>query len=77
MVGWALNHCPAEVPAHRVVNRSGILTGAHHFGHPDAMRDLLLAEDVTFLDEITVDLAAHLWDPADDPSLDYLTVVVT
>jgi methylated-DNA-protein-cysteine methyltransferase-like protein len=74
MVGWALNHTPANerVPAHRVVNRNGVLTGAHHFGPPDVMRGLLEDEGVTFVDEITVDLAAHLWDPADDPDLDDL-----
>lgn len=79
MVGWALNSCPTErdLPAHRVVNRNGVLTGALHFGHPDVMRALLLAEDVTFLDEITVDLEKHLWDPAGEPSLDYLTVIRT
>ena len=77
MVGWALNRSPSELnlPAQRVVNRMGVLTGALHFGHPDAMRDLLLEEGVTFVDEITVDLDAHLWDPADDPSLDYLTEI--
>lgn len=74
MVGWALNHIPddQQIPAHRVVNRNGVLTGAHHFGHPDAMRDMLVDEGVAFIDEITVDLAAHLWDPADDPELDDL-----
>jgi hypothetical protein len=41
------------------------------------MRDLLLEEGVTFVDEITVDLDTHLWDPAEDPDLDYLTVIVT
>ena len=79
MVGWALHSSPVglELPAHRVVNRNGMLSGALHFGHPDAMRHLLLAEDVTFVDDITVNLNAHLWDPADDPSLDYLTVIST
>lgn len=79
MVGWALNSCPSELvlPAHRVVNRNGVLTGALHFGYPDVMRTLLLDEGVTFVDEMTVDLDQHLWDPADDPSLDYLTVIST
>lgn len=79
MVGWALHTSPGDLrlPAHRVVNRNGVLSGALHFGHPDVMRGLLLAEDVTFLDDITVDLEKHLWDPADDPSLDHLTVVFT
>lgn len=79
MVGWALGHQPqgVDVPAHRVVNRSGVLSGSHAFGHPDAMRLMLLDEGVTFVDEITVDLERHLWDPADDPALDYLTEVST
>lgn len=74
MVGWALNALPAgsDVPAHRVVNRNGQLTGAHHFGGPDVMRDLLVDEGVAFVNETTVDLSAHLWDPADDPELDDL-----
>lgn len=74
MVGWMLNAIPEgrDIPAHRVVNRNGVLTGAPHFGHPDAMRELLEEEGVTFVDEITVDLSAHLWDPADDPDLDHL-----
>lgn len=77
MVGWALNRSPRELnlPAHRVVNRQGVLTGALHFGHPDAMADLLKEEGVTFIDEITVDLDAFLWDPAEEPALDHLTVV--
>lgn len=78
MVGWALGHQDeANVPAHRVVNRAGVLSGSHAFGHPDLMRMMLLDEGVQFLDEITVDLERHLWDPADDPSLDYLTDVST
>jgi methylated-DNA-protein-cysteine methyltransferase related protein len=74
MVGWALNAAPAnvDIPAHRVVNRNGQLSGAHHFGAPDVMRDLLVDEGVAFLNETTVDLSAHLWDPADDPDLDDL-----
>ena len=74
MVGWALNHLPPDsgVPAHRVVNRNGQLTGAHHFGPPDVMRNMLEDEGVTFIDDITVDLAVHLWEPGDDPSLDGL-----
>ena len=72
MVGWVLNGAPDGVPAHRVVNRNGQLTGAHHFGPPGVMQDLLADEGVGFLDDITVDLDAHLWDPADDPGLDEL-----
>jgi len=65
MVGWALTAPPPELqlPCHRVVNRVGFLSGGWHFGHPDVMRDRLIAEDVTFVDEYQVDLARHLWLP--------------
>jgi methylated-DNA-protein-cysteine methyltransferase-like protein len=74
MVGWALTRTPPELrlPAHRVVNRVGFLSGGEHFGHPDVMRGLLRDEGVPFVEEYTVDLAAVLWDPADEPALDHL-----
>jgi methylated-DNA-protein-cysteine methyltransferase-like protein len=74
MVGWVLNSTPhgVDLPAHRVVNRNGQLTGAHHFGPPGVMQDLLADEGVAFLDDITVDMDAHLWEPGDDPELDEL-----
>ena len=68
MVGWALMHgveCD-DLPCHRVVNRVGLLTGGWHFGHPDVMRDRLLAEDVPFADDYQVDLARCVWDPWQD-----------
>lgn len=71
-VGWILRGSPDDVPAQRVVNRKGVLTGAAHFGHPDAMHDLLEEEGVTFIDEITVDMEKHYWDPAEDPRVDEL-----
>ena len=43
MVGWAMNGCPSDVPAHRVLNRTGLLTGKHHFGNPDEMQRRLEA----------------------------------
>lgn len=68
MVGWAMNHSGSydgnDLPAHRVVNRNGELTGAPHFGG-DVMRQLLLQENITFLDERRVDLDRHFWDPSD------------
>jgi len=74
MVGWALRHVDPEgnIPCHRVVNRIGVLSGGWHFGHPDVMRDLLLAESIPFRDEFQVDIAKCLWDPADDPEVDNL-----
>ena len=73
MVGWVMNSMPGSGhPAHRVVNRHGVLTGAHAWGNPGIMRDLLEAEDVPFVDEWQVDLNACLWDPSDEPDLDDL-----
>lgn len=72
LVGWVLKGSPEDVPAHRVVNRLGVLTGAVHFGHPNAMRNLLEEEGVHFIDEITVDLTIHYWDPASDHRVDDL-----
>ncbi len=68
MVGWALRHGCDErnLPCHRVVNRIGLLSGGWHFGHPDVMRGLLLAEDVPFTDEYQVDLDRCLWEPWSD-----------
>lgn len=65
VVGYALAALPdhQDVPAHRVVNRSGVLTGGWAFGHPDIMRALLEAEGVRFGDDGRVDLARHLWEP--------------
>ena len=62
MVGWALNQSGGMLPAHRVVNRNGELTGRHHFADSSLMKELLLAENVTFKGEI-VDLDSHLWIP--------------
>jgi methylated-DNA-protein-cysteine methyltransferase-like protein len=65
MVGWAMSNCPDDVSelAHRVVNRTGELTGGWAWGHPDVMRQLLLDEGVTFVDDYHVDLKRHLWIP--------------
>jgi methylated-DNA-protein-cysteine methyltransferase-like protein len=74
MVGWALRRTPQDrhLPAHRVVNRTGFLSGGWYFGHPDVMRDRLLAEHVPFVDEYQVDLRISVWDPSDEPALDHL-----
>lgn len=72
MVGWAMSNLDNghELPAHRVVNRAGYLSGAQAFGHPEIMRDLLLEEGVPFQSEWVVALEECIWDPADDPGLD-------
>ena len=55
-VGWALNGCGRDIPAHRVVNRYGALSGKHHFGDPDLMEELLKSEGVEFDDKGCVKL---------------------
>lgn len=62
-VGWALNGCGPDIPAHRVVNRFGALTGKIHFGDPNLMEELLRSEGVEFDKSGCVNLAKHLWKP--------------
>lgn len=64
-VGWALNSCGPDVPAHRVVNSFGALTGKIHFGDPTLMEELLLSEGVEFDEKGCVRLDKHLWRPVD------------
>lgn len=66
MVGWAMNasHSAKEnIPAHRVVNRMGLLTGKAHFGAPDIMQQLLENEGITVVDDQIVDFEKVFWDP--------------
>jgi len=66
MVGWAMNgagNVKPKVPAHRVVNRNGILSGKHHFGHPDAMEKLLAKEGIRVKNDAIVDFEKLFWDP--------------
>lgn len=66
MVGWAMNqahHQSEEIPAHRVINRNGILSGKHHFGGPDTMRQLLESEGLRIEDDAVVDFEQHFWSP--------------
>lgn len=62
-VGWALNGCGPDIPAHRVVNRYGALTGKIHFGDPNLMEELLRSEGVEFDENGCVRLDKHLWKP--------------
>ena len=67
MVGWAMNqsHYEAEyVPAHRVVNRNGLLTGKHHFGTPGMMKQLLENENIQIENDQVVDFNKVFWDPS-------------
>ena len=65
MVGWAMNaaHVVTGVPAHRVVNRNGLLSGKHHFGSPTEMQRLLEAEGVRVVDDQVQDFDKLLWEP--------------
>lgn len=66
MVGWAMNtshSSPENIPAHRVVNRIGILTGKHHFGGPELMQQLLESEGITVINDKIVDFEKHFWNP--------------
>jgi methylated-DNA-protein-cysteine methyltransferase related protein len=69
MVGWAMNGAEKirpKVPAHRVVNRNGMLTGKHHFGEPDIMQKLLEKEGIKVEDDTVVDFKKIFWDPAEE-----------
>ena len=72
MVGWAMNasHTNLQsVPAHRVVNRNGMLTGKHHFGGTDIMRQLLENEGIRVADDQIVDFDKIFWDPSRELAL--------
>ena len=67
MVGWAMNGAGKvrpKVPAHRVVNRLGILSGKHHFHPPGSMELLLKKEGIKVKDDKVVDFERLFWDPA-------------
>ena len=65
MVGWAMNaaHGMEDVPAHRVVNRIGMLSGKNHFATPDLMQQLLEKEGINVENDIIVDFDNLFWDP--------------
>lgn len=74
MVGWALNKSFSGgefIPAHRVVNRTGLLTGKHHFGYSDTMKELLQNEGVVVEDDRIVNFPERFWDPVKE--MDALT----
>ncbi|HMB93319.1 MAG TPA: MGMT family protein, partial [Rhodothermales bacterium] len=65
-VGWAMNAAAGTgLPAHRVVNRFGALSGKIHFGGPHIMEDLLRSEGITFTEDGCVDMGKHLWVPGE------------
>ena len=67
MVGWAMNAShimKPKVPAHRVVNRNGLLTGKHHFPTPTKMQELLEKEGVEIINDKVVEFKDRFWDPS-------------
>ena len=65
MVGWAMNasHNLEDVPAHRVVNRIGMLSGKHHFEGTNLMQQLLENEGIQVVDNQIIDFEKHFWEP--------------
>jgi methylated-DNA-protein-cysteine methyltransferase-like protein len=65
LVGWAMNasHASVDIPAHRVVNRNGVLTGKNFFG-PGIMQARLESEGIRILDDKIQDFSKHFWDPS-------------
>ena len=66
MVGWAMNAAAKshDIPAHRVVNRIGLLTGKAHFDPPSKMQELLEQEGIVIKDDQVEDFSQHFWDPS-------------
>jgi methylated-DNA-protein-cysteine methyltransferase related protein len=67
MVGWAMNGAhkvQPKIPAHRVVNRNGMLSGRHHFETPTRMQELLEKEGIKIKDSKVIEFEKRFWDPA-------------
>lgn len=66
MVGWAMNgaHSQKGIPAHRVVNRNGMLSGKMHFATPTKMEELLAKEKIKVVEDVIADFEKKFWDPA-------------
>ena len=66
LVGWAMNssHGDNSIPAHRVVNRIGLLTGKHHFQGTNLMQDLLSSEGIKIINNQILDFDIFFWDPS-------------
>lgn len=74
MVGWAMNashRVTPIVPAHRVVNRNGMLTGKHFFDTPFQMQELLESEGVKVENDKIVEFKERFWDPSQALDLEY------
>jgi len=73
MVGWAMNasfRVQPKVPAHRVVNRNGMLSGKMHFAYPGQMQELLEKEGVKVIDDTVIDFEKRFWDPVKELGID-------
>ena len=73
MVGWAMNHShylEEFIPAHRVVNRNGLLTGKNHFSHPDRMQKLLENEGIEIENDQIKNFEQVFWDPSSQEDAD-------
>lgn len=72
MVGYAMNNChsqPDYIPAHRVVNRIGMLTGKHHFQGENVMQELLENEGISIENDQIQHFKTHFWDPNTELSI--------
>ena len=73
MVGWAMNSSHGampKVPAHRVVNRMGLLSGKNHFSTPTAMQEQLEKEGITVKNDQVIDFEKRFWDPSKELGID-------
>ncbi|MEO6453807.1 MAG: MGMT family protein [Ginsengibacter sp.] len=73
MVGWAMNSAHSVfpgVPAHRVVNRNGMITGKAHFATPTLMEELLKKEKISVKNDTIINFKNIFWDPAKELSID-------
>lgn len=73
MVGWAMNNAhgqPENIPAHRVVNRNGLLSGKHHFGGRNMMKDLLEGEGIVIEEDQIINFNDVFWHPKSLDSFD-------
>lgn len=76
MVGWIMNEASGDIPAQRVVNSKGELSGSWAFGQKGRMRQLLEAEGVQFSSNDRIDLKRYSWDPTSDLSSEELQAVL-